>query len=69
MRKNILLTAGILVSTICTMRVNAQDPELSQFYAAPVYTNPALAGSAVCNFGAAADIQSPKQREFRADFL
>ena len=31
----------------------AQDPELTQFYAAPVYTNPALAGSAVCQTGAA----------------
>lgn len=34
-------------------RLNAQDPELTQFYAAPVYTNPALAGSAVCQTGAA----------------
>jgi len=25
---------------------NAQDPEFSQFYAAPVYTNPAMAGTA-----------------------
>lgn len=29
----------------------SQDPELTQFYAAPVYTNPALTGSAVCEGG------------------
>ncbi len=27
----------------------AQDPEFTQFYAAPVYTNPAMAGTAFCN--------------------
>ena len=36
-----------------SLSVQAQDPELTQFYAAPVYTNPALAGSAVCAYGAA----------------
>ena len=36
-----------------TVNLFAQDPELTQFYAAPVYTNPALAGSAVCQSGAA----------------
>jgi type IX secretion system PorP/SprF family membrane protein len=35
------------------LQLQAQDPELTQFYAAPVYTNPALAGSAVCAYGAA----------------
>ncbi|MES2616600.1 MAG: type IX secretion system membrane protein PorP/SprF [Bacteroidota bacterium] len=28
--------------------LKAQDPEFTQFYAAPVYTNPAMAGSAFC---------------------
>jgi len=36
-----------------SLKIQAQDPELSQFYASPVYTNPALAGSAVCAYGAA----------------
>lgn len=27
----------------------AQDPEFTQFYAAPVYTNPALAGTSACS--------------------
>lgn len=31
----------------------AQDPELTQFYASPVYTNPAMAGNAFCTFNAA----------------
>jgi len=53
MRKNILFAAGVLVSGFYSSRVNAQDPELSQFYASPVYTNPAMAGTAVCNYGAA----------------
>jgi type IX secretion system PorP/SprF family membrane protein len=34
--------------------LNAQDPELSQFYASPVYTNPAFTGTAVCEQGFAA---------------
>ncbi len=28
--------------------VQAQDPEFSQFYASPIYTNPAMAGTAIC---------------------
>ncbi len=52
MRKSIkIVLIGILAST--TLQLKAQDPELTQFYAAPVYTNPALAGSAVCRTGAA----------------
>lgn len=35
----LLFTAGVL---------KAQDPEFTQFYAAPVYTNPAMAGTASC---------------------
>lgn len=35
----LLLTGGI---------VKAQDPEFTQFYAAPIYTNPAFAGTADC---------------------
>ncbi len=42
---------GMLV--LVSGNLAAQDPELTQFYAAPVYTNPALAGSAVCQTGAA----------------
>jgi type IX secretion system PorP/SprF family membrane protein len=35
---------------ICAVFITAkaQDPEFSQFYAAPVYTNPAMAGTAFC---------------------
>lgn len=39
-----LLAAFLLIMSIS----NAQDPHFSQFYANPLYLNPALAGSAVC---------------------
>ena len=41
----ILLTMGLLAFT----NVQAQDPEFTQFYAAPIYTNPAMAGTGTCN--------------------
>ncbi len=53
MRKRLLILGSLFVVGSCILKLNAQDPELSQYYAAPVYTNPALAGSAVCNYGAA----------------
>src|SRR5688572_24822474 len=49
-----LLFLGCLTAFAANFNTaNAQDPELSQYYAAPVYTNPALAGSAVGDYGAA----------------
>jgi type IX secretion system PorP/SprF family membrane protein len=53
MQKGFLRLSFIAASFLSVISIKAQDPELTQFYAAPVYTNPALAGSAVCNFGAA----------------
>jgi len=38
----------LMVFTISALSANAQDPEFTQFYAAPVYLNPAFAGSARC---------------------
>lgn len=35
------------------LEVKAQDPEFTQFYAAPIYTNPAMAGTAFCGRNAA----------------
>ncbi|HAV25306.1 MAG TPA: hypothetical protein DCX01_03920, partial [Bacteroidetes bacterium] len=43
----ILFIFGIFVSS----QVLAQDPEFTQFYAAPIYTNPAMAGTGTCNGG------------------
>jgi type IX secretion system PorP/SprF family membrane protein len=44
--------AFLLFLGMCTAGfVQAQDPELTQFYAAPVYTNPALAGTGQCDGG------------------
>jgi type IX secretion system PorP/SprF family membrane protein len=39
---------GTLICCACTFESYTQDPEFSQFYAAPVYTNPAMAGTAFC---------------------
>ncbi|MDR1847386.1 MAG: type IX secretion system membrane protein PorP/SprF [Bacteroidales bacterium] len=46
MKKSILITFAAL--TFCTIKVQGQDPHFSQFYASPLYTNPALAGSMIC---------------------
>jgi type IX secretion system PorP/SprF family membrane protein len=40
----LVLLAGFL-SGVCENKVVAQDPQFSQFYAAPLYLNPALTGS------------------------
>lgn len=54
MKKCFSITTPFLVS-ICILlffaseSVQAQDPEFSQFYATPVYTNPALAGTGKCD--------------------
>ncbi|MDH4462371.1 MAG: type IX secretion system membrane protein PorP/SprF [Flectobacillus sp.] len=45
-----MLKKGVLLITILlvwVMTAEAQDPQLSQFYAAPLYLNPAFAGSAM----------------------
>ncbi len=46
MKKRILILV-IALASVC-LGVQAQDPHFSQFYANPLYTNPALAGTAVC---------------------
>ncbi len=38
----------LFVAIVGIPNAQAQDPELSQFYAAPVYTNPAFAGAGLC---------------------
>ncbi len=46
-----LLRKCVLLFSICFMLVpdmQAQDPHFSQFYANPLYLNPALAGSVIC---------------------
>ncbi len=44
-KKVFFLIVGLI---ILYLDVKAQDPHFSQFYANPLYTNPALAGTAVC---------------------
>jgi type IX secretion system PorP/SprF family membrane protein len=45
--------AGLLILTglVVTLSGYAQDPELTQFYASPVFTNPAMAGTGSCDGG------------------
>jgi type IX secretion system PorP/SprF family membrane protein len=46
MKKTLLLQAVCLFVTVDTL--HAQDPQFTQFYANPLYLNPALAGSKLC---------------------
>lgn len=48
MRKRILYLLGVCVAIAFSTNTKAQDPHFSQFYANPLYTNPAFAGSVVC---------------------
>jgi type IX secretion system PorP/SprF family membrane protein len=41
---------SISCATALTFSAFAQDPEFTQYYAAPIYTNPAMAGNAFCRF-------------------
>jgi len=45
------VTLCCLLGMCMAMQVQAQDPELTQFYAAPIYTNPAMAGTGTCGGG------------------
>ena len=42
-------------------KVHAQDPEMTQFYATPIYTNPAMSGTGMCNGGGRAVINYRNQ--------
>src|SRR5271156_1500498 len=49
MKKILLITSLIMVMTGgLVYNTTAQDPEFTQFYANPLYLNPAFAGSAHC---------------------
>ncbi|GAB4252791.1 MAG: type IX secretion system membrane protein PorP/SprF [Vicingaceae bacterium] len=37
-----------IIALCCTIEANAQDPQFTQFYANPLYLNPAFAGTARC---------------------
>jgi type IX secretion system PorP/SprF family membrane protein len=48
-KKNLLLTCVVLlVLVFSSNELKAQDPEFTQFYANPMYLNPAFAGSSRC---------------------
>lgn len=48
MLKRIIVTLSILLFFGLSEKLFAQDPEFTQFYANPLYLNPALAGTARC---------------------
>ena len=48
MLKRIIVTSSILLFFGLSEKLFAQDPEFTQFYANPLYLNPALAGTARC---------------------
>lgn len=50
MKKTLLLFLIVLLGSGI---IYSQDPELTQYYAAPIYTNPAMAGNAFCSNTAA----------------
>lgn len=49
--KNIKTALFLLLGICLAGEVQAQDPEFTQFYAAPIYTNPAMAGTGACGGG------------------
>jgi type IX secretion system PorP/SprF family membrane protein len=48
MRKNIPAFLLMSCSQLLVHHLSAQDPQFTQFYANPLYLNPALAGSQIC---------------------
>jgi len=48
MKKKVFWLLIVCVTIAYNSSVKAQDPHFSQFFANPIYTNPAFAGSAVC---------------------
>lgn len=48
MKKALLVTGTILSFFFAPQAMQAQDPQFTQFYANPLYLNPALAGSKLC---------------------
>lgn len=47
------LLTFLLSCSLTTGYLYGQDPEFTQYYAAPIYTNPAMAGNAFCSNAAA----------------
>jgi type IX secretion system PorP/SprF family membrane protein len=48
MTKNVLFPIIILNLFLCNFLLKAQDPQFTQFYANPIYLNPAFSGTARC---------------------
>jgi len=55
------ITFSVTLALFVCTTVLAQDPEMTQFYAMPVYTNTAMAGTGACNGGGRAAINYRNQ--------
>lgn len=60
-KKSMIRNIVTPIFLLLTLLAKAQDPELSQFYASPLYTNPALAGTGECNGGGRASLNQRNQ--------
>lgn len=50
-KSNLIKTASLLLVSSIYLTSNAQDAQVTQFFATPVYTNPAMAGTSICTSG------------------
>jgi type IX secretion system PorP/SprF family membrane protein len=58
---NMKTKLALLIFTFFSLPMMAQDPEFTQFYASPIYTNPAMAGTADCSGGGRASLNYRNQ--------
>lgn len=45
---NLIVGIGLIITVAFSTKVNGQDPQFSQFFANPLYLNPAFVGSSKC---------------------
>ncbi len=57
MKKNVYLLIFLFVLTFWSVPMDAQDPDFSQFYNNPIYTNPAFTGSEFNRISLASRVQ------------
>lgn len=61
MRNKLMAIAVASFLVLGVNSVKAQDPEFTQFYATPIYTNPAFAGTGACDGGGRAVVNYRQQ--------
>lgn len=61
MRIKLKAISFVAIALLGVSELKAQDPEFTQFFATPLYTNPAFAGTGTCNGGGRAVINYRQQ--------